>query len=286
MRKIALFVFGAIALLVVGVIIAGVVLNEEKPTGQAGEEADRLAQKMIGWTNPEGWAQTRAVRWSFAGRFDHLWDRDRGYDRVSWGPYVALVRLADASGVVRADGQVVEPERAKELLQTAYERWVNDSFWLNPFDGLFDATTRRELVQTEDRGAGLLVTYGSGGVTPGDSYLWFAQPDGQPTAWKMWVDIIPIGGLEASWDEWTALPTGAKISTLHKGPIELKLEVNGARTLTELLDGAPDPFAELDADRPPPASPASAPADAPASAPGDAPRFGPRLGAGRNAVTR
>ena len=32
----------------------------------------------------------------------------------------------------------------------------------------------------------------------------------------MWVDILPIDGLEASWDQWTTTQSGAKLPTSHK----------------------------------------------------------------------
>jgi hypothetical protein len=62
----------------------------------------------------------------------------------------------------------------------------------------------------------------------------------------MWVSIVPIGGLEVSWEGWVTLSTGAKISTRHRwGPVELALtDVAAAPTLDALMPGS-DPFAEL-----------------------------------------
>ncbi len=58
-----------------------------------------------------------------------------------------------------------------------------------------------------------------------------------PTAWRMWVHVIPIVGLAASWEQWATLSTGAKVSTLHRiGPVTMQLtDVAGAATLSELL---------------------------------------------------
>ena len=57
--------------------------------------------------------------------------------------------------------------------------------------------------------------YLDGGVTPGDEYLWFVDKDGLPTGFKMWVKIIPIGGVYASWQNWITLKGGARIATEH-----------------------------------------------------------------------
>ena len=246
LRRLLTILVVSIAVIALALFALVTLYSETKPTGKAGPEADALARRMVDWTNPAGWANTGAVRWDFAGRFKHLWDRQRGYSKVVWGPYEVIFDLATQKGVARSDGVVVEPKRAAQLIETAYGRWINDSFWLNPFSSFFDTNVRREIVDLEDGGRGLLITYGAGGLTPGDSYLWTADESGRPRAWKMWVSIIPIGGLEVSWDDWLTLPTGAKISTVHHGPIDLLMkDVAGAPTLEALLEGAPDPFAAL-----------------------------------------
>jgi hypothetical protein len=101
-------------------------------------------------------------------------------------------------------------------------------------------------VRLDDGTRGLLVSYASGGVTPGDAYLWIVGDDGLPRAWKMWVTVIPIGGVQASWERWITLSTGARVATRHAmGPITLELtDVEGASTLGELEPGD-DPFAAL-----------------------------------------
>jgi hypothetical protein len=81
-----------------------------------------------------------------------------------------------------------------------------------------------------------LVTYKSGGVTPGDSYLWKADAEGLPLSVQMWVKIIPIGGLEFGWDNWQELPSGAMIGSRHKSKLfttELT-DIKSAQTFKDL----------------------------------------------------
>ncbi len=84
------------------------------------------------------------------------------------------------------------------------------------------------------------------GISANESYLWLLDANDRPRAWRMWVSVIPIGGLEATWEGWTQLPTGAWVSTLHHvGPVTMQLkDVAGAETLSSLVPGG-DPFAPL-----------------------------------------
>jgi hypothetical protein len=45
----------------------------------------------------------------------------------------------------------------------------------------------------QDNQEALMITYASGGSTPGDSYVWFVDQNYMPKAWRMWVSIIPVG---------------------------------------------------------------------------------------------
>lgn len=187
------------------------------------------------------------MRFTFANH-RHLWDRRRGYDRIESGNRSVLLRISDRTGRAWENGAETTGERANKLVRDAYAQWVNDSFWLNPVVKIFDNGVTRSLVRNETGGARLLVEYASGGVTPGDAYLWTpGAGTSPPTEWRMWVHVLPIGGLATSWERWTDLSTGAKVSTLHRmGPFTIELkDVAGARTLQQLLNGAEDPFAPL-----------------------------------------
>jgi hypothetical protein len=58
---------------------------------------------------------------------------------------------------------------------------------------------------------------------------------GVPEKYKMWVKIIPIGGVEATWEQWTKTKTGVSIATKHKlGP--LTIVIDGLKTGYSLAD--------------------------------------------------
>lgn len=224
-------------LALLGLLVLGYSLNDPRPEGQPGPEADALARSMEAAVNKEAWDRTGAVRWSFFERHHYIWDRERGLVELRWGDSRALVRTADGTGRVWSGGKEQTGEDAKEGLSAAYAYWINDSFWLNPVVKFFDPGVERSLVTLDDGRDALLVSYSSGGMTPGDAYLWIPGPDGLPAAWRMWVQIIPIGGIETSWEGWTELSTGAKISTQHEGwgrTMTFISDVEGAEDLEAL----------------------------------------------------
>jgi len=223
------------------------VLSEPRPEGTVGPEADALARRLEAYSYPEGWRAMGAVKWTFADRHDLLWDRYRQLISVRFDDFHALRHVHTATGGrVFEHGREVTGDRRKDLLDKAYGIWANDSFWLNPLEKLFDEGVVRARVPLPDGGFGLLVSYQSGGVTPGDAYLWIPDEKGAPRAFKMWVSVIPIGGLEATWEGWETLATGARVSTFHRvGFKTLELtNIVAAKRLRDLT-GDEDPFAVM-----------------------------------------
>lgn len=217
------------------------------PEGREGPEADAMARALEKALGGPAWARTGAVRWTFRTRHQHLWDRQRGFARVRWREADVLIDLTTRKGrAYRNQREVLGPE-ADALVQKGYAFWANDSFWLSAPFKLFEPGTRRAAVTLPDGRRALKVTFGTGGVTPGDHYLWILGDDGRPTAWRMWVSVLPIGGLETSILEWKTLPTGAQVAARHKLvgllPVDLT-DLAAAETLSALEPGA-DPFSLL-----------------------------------------
>lgn len=223
-----------LGLLVFGLLTAYLSFNEKKPTGVKGPEAEALAEKMLTAIDKTAWDTTGIVQWTFKGVHTFIWDKQRHLTEVTWEDHRVLLDINAIAGKAWKNEKEVTGEEGKALVRKAWEYWCNDSFWLNAPAKCMDPGTERSIVKTEDGKDALLVTYSSGGVTPGDSYLWMVDDNGLPTSYKMWVKIIPVGGMEFTWEEWATLPTGAKIAQAHRGPNDLNLDISNLKAAANL----------------------------------------------------
>ena len=233
----------ALAVLLVALLGGAVVLHQPRPVGTPGPAAEALAHRMVAAVGGDQWEQTGAVEWTLLGHH-HLWDRQRGFVQVRRGDLRVLLRTSDQTGVAFRGSEALHGEALRGALDKAWAYFCNDSFWLNPIVKAFDDGTSRSIVRVDGRDA-LLVEYGAGGVTPGDAYLWILDDDGRPTEWRMWVGVLPVGGVPTPWTDYVTLPTGAQVATQHRyGPLALSIEdLRGAATLADLHSS--DPFAAL-----------------------------------------
>lgn len=206
MKKFFKVLGSILGLLIIAVLIFYFVKNESLPTGVKGKEADELAKKMLSAMNYEAFKTTEVLEWSFRGKHFYTWKKQEGKVAVSWDEHKITLDLNDPS---KSSGGT------PENIQTALDYFNNDSFWLIAPYKVFDEGTERSIVQQDGKDA-LLVTYTSGGSTPGDSYLWSLDSNYMPTSYKMWVKIIPIGGVSATWNNLTVTPSGIKLPTKHQ----------------------------------------------------------------------
>ncbi len=218
--------------------------NDKEPAGERGAEADVMANKMLKAINKEAWDSIPYVSWTFVNH-DYVWDKKRHYVEVKWKKNRVLLNPNEISGIAFSDGKLMEKDEGDKMVKKAWSFFCNDSFWLNAPSKVFDPGTERSIVEIDGK-KGLKISYTSGGVTPGDSYVWFIDDNGLPKSYKMWVKIIPVGGLEFSWEDWIEIGAGAKISTTHnnKGPA-LKLTNIKSGNSFEDFGFEADPFEDL-----------------------------------------
>jgi hypothetical protein len=233
-----------VGLFAVGVIALLVAAHHPPLATTPGPDAEALAHDMVRAVGGETWDRTGAVHWRLFNH-DHLWDRARGLARVEWGKTRVLLDINKRSGHAFVDGKEVDGAERDQLVQRAYAYFVNDMFWLNPVVKAFDDGTTRGKGELDGKRA-LSVAYASGGVTPGDRYVWILDANARPERWRMWVHVLPVGGVEASFEGWQQLPTGAWVATRHRifgiDAVTVK-ELRAAATLAELEPA--DPFTAM-----------------------------------------
>lgn len=204
--------------------------NEDLPTGEQGETADVLALKMLDALDHEAYKATDYIEFTFKQRHHFKWDKAQNTCEVYWKNVKVDLDLSNTnnSEVFISDINYDGIEK-QDYIQKALNYFNNDTFWLVAPYKVFDDGVERRLVITEEGKKALLVTYTSGGSTPGDSYLWHLDDNGKPISYQMWVEILPIDGLEASWTDWTLTETGAQLPTFHK-LLVLGLEIEDLKT--------------------------------------------------------
>ncbi|MEM0998867.1 MAG: hypothetical protein AAGN35_17545 [Bacteroidota bacterium] len=246
MKKALRVFLGIVFFLVVAGGVLFFVMNKSLPEGQEGPEAERLADKMLTAVNAEAWEEVKFIEWDFPRGHHLFWDRERHLGEVKWDGYRVLVDPNTLRGIAYSGTEKLTGEEQQAKVDKAMQLFWNDSFWLMGFLKVRDPGTTRKLVITEEGEEALLVTYATGGVTPGDSYLWLLDPSGRPRAWQMWVNIVPIGGAEFTWEDWYALPNGAMVAPTHANPlfnVDL-LDIKIGNSLSE-MGRSTDIFAEL-----------------------------------------
>jgi hypothetical protein len=169
----------------------------------------------------KAWEQARFLRFTFAGRRTHTWDKWTGRHRVEGTtregePYVVLENLNTKKGKAFVKGEEVQGEKAEKLLELGYGTWVNDTYWLlMPYKlrdpGVNLTYDGEETIEgkTYDK---LHLSFDRVGLTPGDQYwayvnreshlmdrwaylLQDAKPGDKPTAWT-WEGWMTFGQIK------------------------------------------------------------------------------------------
>ena len=191
--------------------------NKELPTGKQGEVADQLATQMLQALNEEAYLNTDYLEWTFKSRHHYKWYKLDNTCEVYWDDFSVILDFENPkNSKVFVAEQPYNGIEKQDYIKKAENYFNNDSFWLVAPYKVFDKGVERRLVRTEDNKDALLVTYTSGGTTPGDSYLWHLDDNRKPTSFQMWVEILPIEGLEATWENWIVTESGAQLPQFHK----------------------------------------------------------------------
>ncbi len=208
------------------------------PAGSDPEAIEIAKRAMEAMGGPEGWAATRYLAFDFVVEvggappvaFRHYWDISTGRYRVEGmdeeqHPYLVLFNVGSRTGMAWIDGQRARNEEHELLMQEAYERFINDAYWLlmplkllDPGVHLHYQGEVREGSHVRDR---IRVTFDPGtGLTPGDVY--WAEVDRESGRMERWEFVLEGDNERYSyaWTDWREFGplTLSTVKTEEGGP--------------------------------------------------------------------
>ena len=210
----------ALTAIAVGLVLVIQWVSKPLPESITGPEADGLARDVQEALNITGYEALGEIEFRFRDHH-YLWNKSEEHVLVSWKNYEVDLLLSDVENSKILQGG--KDSNRSDLIEKAKAYFYNDSYWLVAPFKFFDPGVVRSLVETDNGSKALLITHTSGGVTPGDSYLWYFDENLIPTRFELWVSIIPIKGVSATWSSWVS-KQDVLFSTFHKlGPLEITI---------------------------------------------------------------
>lgn len=146
-------------------------------------KAERLLDALGG---KDAYDDTRFVRFNFFGFRTHHWDRFTGRYRLEGNNregehYVVLFDTDTKDGQAFKDGSALDGEEKAKMLEMAYGAFINDTYWLlMPYKLLDPGVTLHDAGQETLDGKTydvVKLTFGEVGLTPGDSYWAYLDPE-------------------------------------------------------------------------------------------------------------
>ncbi|TAE55593.1 MAG: hypothetical protein EAZ89_05520 [Bacteroidetes bacterium] len=148
-------------------------------------QAMRIADSVMMAMGGRGaWDSTNVIQWNFFGSRTLTWDKKAGKVRIEIpsDSVMMALDLNTRAGVVTQKGvALTQPDSLKAMLESAYQIWVNDSYWLvMPFK-LKDSGVTLTYVKA-DTALGksadqLQLTFKGVGVTPDNKYYVWVDRD-------------------------------------------------------------------------------------------------------------
>ncbi|NBC84880.1 MAG: hypothetical protein GVY25_01655 [Bacteroidetes bacterium] len=224
-------------------------------------KADTIAQRMVEAHGIEAWETLPYLRFDFAveggGQTQlvarNLWNRQTGAYRIELPDTAQTVMIVqtnasspgNVTGTVYQGGEEVSGEEKASLLQTGYQRFINDTYWLLAPLKVFDEGVNRSYVADSSQAGHDVIhlTFGDVGLTPDDEYwLYVNKETGLLDRWAFRLQSMADDATPASFD-WTgyvtlSAPGGeVRLAERHEGG-QRAILTNELRAPTEVPDDA------------------------------------------------
>lgn len=216
-------------------------------------EADTIAMQAYEATGgPTVWDQVPYLTFEFAFEQEgdrrmiarHAWNRRTGDYRVSWpeeggDTTTVLMNVRSREGTAYRNGVEVPSAEQDSLLESAYRRFINDTYWMLSPTKLFDPGVNRAAApeRATDSTRVLQLSFGDVGLTPGDRYwMEIDRETGEVAGWSYILQNQEPPASRFRWMDHETIETPA-------GPIRLatrKQTEDGSRAILTDRIAAPD----------------------------------------------
>ena len=155
------------------------------------------------------WDGTHFLRFTFAGRRTHYWDKWTGRHRLEGKTkenesYVVLDNVNTRQGTAYIDGKPVAGDKGAKMVEGSYGAWINDTYWLlmpyklkDPGVNLSYAGQKQIDGKNYDE---ISLTFGPVGMTPGDHYwAWFNRDTHLMDRWAYLLQDQPRDAAPTVW---------------------------------------------------------------------------------------
>jgi hypothetical protein len=216
-------------------LIGACAQNAAQNTGGSDARAIAIAdQVMAALGGKQQWDALHGLRWSFGSMLGdsvrstrrHAWDKMTGWHRVDGvnrlgQSYTFIHTVGDTnSGMAWMNGNKIEGDSLKKLIQRANALWINDTYWmLMPYKLRDPGVTLKYAGDTTMAGATydkLALSFDHVGITPGDHYwVYVNRADHRVERWEMVLEGDQPPPVAYTWEGWEQ-HDGLWFPTAHK----------------------------------------------------------------------
>ncbi|HEV3076958.1 MAG TPA: hypothetical protein VHB47_21225 [Thermoanaerobaculia bacterium] len=209
------------------------------------------------------WDGTHYLRFTFAGRRTHFWDKWTGRHRLEGKTkdneaYVVLDNVNTHQGTAYMGGKPVEGDKGAKMVENSYGAWINDTYWLlMPYKLKDPGVNLSYLGEQQLEGKDydeIGLTFGPVGLTPGDHYFaWFNRGTHLMDRWAYLLqdqprDAAPTVWLWQGWQRYGQIMLAPhRVSPDGQKKLELS-EILVAATLPDAVFTSPAPVPPIQAE--------------------------------------
>jgi hypothetical protein len=228
----------------VAVVLLAAFLTASPPARDA--KADAVGKELIAALGGmPAWEKSRQFQFDFVvakegkavARFSHVWDRYTGDYRLkgvdkAGAPYVVYFNVNTKDGKAFVNGAAVPAEENAKRLESAYGRFINDTYWLlapwKIFDPGVNLTYDGEKPCPDGGTCDILkLSFADVGLTPKDVYwLWITRDGRHMVQWQYVLGGAAEAPTTVAWKDWKNM-NGMLLSMdkpIQSEPFEIRFE--------------------------------------------------------------